>query len=192
MICPVEIARDLSAFPAARVGDHAKHGFLLEGRDGAGHENTGSDFAGTGEEDHLVAGSRDYRHQRSVDATLARATGGVWLRRLVRPAAWPAFPQASPPGNGRAGLGTVPRALFRSERAAFSREAAPTARDWAELHLGKTSSARSRDGQTRPPTGSTSPTPGATAPARHVAAHRRQPAPLVSGRALVRPDRHSG
>src|SRR5664280_2900657 len=107
MICPVEIASDLSALRAARVGDHAKHGFLLEGRDGAGHENTGSDFAGTGEEDHLVAGSRDYRHQRSVDATLARATGGVWLRRLVRPAAWPAFPQASPPGNGRAGLGTV-------------------------------------------------------------------------------------
>ena len=26
MICPVEIARDLSAFRAVRVGDHAKHG----------------------------------------------------------------------------------------------------------------------------------------------------------------------
>jgi hypothetical protein len=36
MICPVEIAGDLSAFLAARVGDHAKHGVLLEGRDGAG------------------------------------------------------------------------------------------------------------------------------------------------------------
>jgi hypothetical protein len=33
MICPVEIASDLSAFLAARVGDHAKHGVLLEGRD---------------------------------------------------------------------------------------------------------------------------------------------------------------
>ena len=33
MICPVEIARDLSALRAARVGDHAKHGVLLEGRD---------------------------------------------------------------------------------------------------------------------------------------------------------------
>src|SRR5439155_1557455 len=55
MICPVELASDLSALRAARVGDHAKHGFLLEGRDGAGHESTGSDFAGPGQEDHLVA-----------------------------------------------------------------------------------------------------------------------------------------
>jgi len=29
MICPVEIASDLSALRAARVGDHGKHGFLL-------------------------------------------------------------------------------------------------------------------------------------------------------------------
>src|SRR5664280_2864182 len=35
MICSVEIASDLSAFQAARVGDHAKHGLLLEGRDGS-------------------------------------------------------------------------------------------------------------------------------------------------------------
>src|SRR5229473_5187303 len=49
MICPVEIARDLSAFRAVRVGDHAKHGFLLEGRDGAGDESTGSDLTGDGE-----------------------------------------------------------------------------------------------------------------------------------------------
>ncbi len=43
-----------------------KHGVLLEGRDGAGNEDTGSDSAGDGEEDHLVAGSRDHRHQRPV------------------------------------------------------------------------------------------------------------------------------
>jgi hypothetical protein len=30
-------------------------------------------FTGPGEEDYLVAGGRDYRHQRSVDAALARA-----------------------------------------------------------------------------------------------------------------------
>ena len=71
MICPVEIARDLSAFRAARVGDHAKHGFLLEGRDGAGDESTGSNFAGYGEEDQLVASGGDHRHQRPADATLA-------------------------------------------------------------------------------------------------------------------------
>ena len=52
MICPAKIARDLSALRAARVGDHAKHGFLFEGRGGAGDESTGSDVAGDGEEDH--------------------------------------------------------------------------------------------------------------------------------------------
>jgi hypothetical protein len=31
MICPVEIARDLFALRAARVGDHAKHDLLPEG-----------------------------------------------------------------------------------------------------------------------------------------------------------------
>src|SRR5882724_5625605 len=38
MICPVEIASDLSAWRAARVGDHAGHGFLHAGRDGAGEK----------------------------------------------------------------------------------------------------------------------------------------------------------
>ena len=56
MICPVALASDLSAFQAARVGDHAKHGLLLEGRRGAGDESTGSYLAGAGQEDHLVAG----------------------------------------------------------------------------------------------------------------------------------------
>src|SRR6266851_1715732 len=61
MICPVEIARDLSAFQAVRVGDHAKHGFLLEGRDGAGDESTGSDLTGDGE--------TDYQRQRNEPTT---------------------------------------------------------------------------------------------------------------------------
>src|SRR5271165_2411377 len=74
MICPLEIARDLSALRAARVGDHGKHGLLLEGRDGAGDESTGSDLAGDGEEDHLVAGGRDHRHQRPVDGVGTSAT----------------------------------------------------------------------------------------------------------------------
>jgi hypothetical protein len=38
------------------VGDHGQHGFLPEGRDGAGDESTGCDVAGDGEEDHVVAG----------------------------------------------------------------------------------------------------------------------------------------
>ena len=49
----------MSALRAARVGDHAQHGFLPEGRDGAGDESTGSDVAGDGEEDHLVASGGD-------------------------------------------------------------------------------------------------------------------------------------
>src|SRR6266478_4433065 len=57
MICPVEIARDMSAFQAVRVRDPAKYGFLPEGRDGAGNESTGSNLAGDGETDHVVAGS---------------------------------------------------------------------------------------------------------------------------------------
>jgi hypothetical protein len=52
MICPVEIASDLSALRAARVGDRAKHGVLLENRDGPGNESTGSDSAGADEEDY--------------------------------------------------------------------------------------------------------------------------------------------
>jgi hypothetical protein len=39
MICPVDLAHDMSALRAARIGDHAKHGILLEGRDGAGYES---------------------------------------------------------------------------------------------------------------------------------------------------------
>src|SRR5208337_3576792 len=71
MICPVEIAGDLSALRAARVGDHAKHDLLPEGRSGAGDESTGSDIASHGEKDHVVAGGRDTRTERSVDAALA-------------------------------------------------------------------------------------------------------------------------
>ena len=63
MICPDELAHELSALQAARVGDHAKHGKLLEGCDGAGDESTGRDIAGNGEEDNLVSGSGDHRHQ---------------------------------------------------------------------------------------------------------------------------------
>jgi hypothetical protein len=51
MIYRVEIASEMSAFQAARVGDDGRHGFLFEGRDGAGDESTGSNFASRGEED---------------------------------------------------------------------------------------------------------------------------------------------
>src|SRR6266571_2318631 len=83
MICPLEIASDLSALRAARVADHGKHGGLLEGRDGAGDESAGSDFTGDGETDHLVAGGGDRRHQRPLDAAVAGTLPGVWLRWAV-------------------------------------------------------------------------------------------------------------
>jgi hypothetical protein len=73
MICPVELASDVSALRAARVGDHVKHGFLPEGCDGAGDQSTRSNFAGHGQEDPLVASGGDHRHQRPADAALARA-----------------------------------------------------------------------------------------------------------------------
>src|SRR5215471_2275868 len=54
MICPVEIAHDMSALQAARMREHVKHGLLPEGRDGAGDESTGRDVAGDGHEDLLA------------------------------------------------------------------------------------------------------------------------------------------
>jgi hypothetical protein len=46
----LSVAHDRSGLRAARVGDHARRGFLPEGRDGAGNESTGRDLAGAGEE----------------------------------------------------------------------------------------------------------------------------------------------
>ena len=67
MICPVEIAHEMSAFVArleVEVPAGGRHGFLPGVRRGAGHENTGSDFASDGEKAYLVPGGRDHRHQR--------------------------------------------------------------------------------------------------------------------------------
>ena len=61
------------ALRAVRVGDHAKHGLLPEGRNGAGNESAGRDIASDGEEDHLVAGGGDPLDQRPAYAALAGA-----------------------------------------------------------------------------------------------------------------------
>jgi hypothetical protein len=63
---------------------------VTEGRDGAGDEGTGSDVAGDGEEDHVVAGGGDYRHQRPAHAALAGALeefgyDGLFDRRRGKP-----------------------------------------------------------------------------------------------------------
>src|SRR6201984_2823455 len=135
MICPVEIAGDMSAWRAVRMGDHAEHGSLSEGRDGAGDESTGRAVAGDGKEDHLVAGGGDSGHQRPAHAAVAGALRGRGLQRVAGPAAGPAL--ASPGAGGDGGPGEV----FRSERAALSREVAGRARDRTELHLGKAGAA---------------------------------------------------
>jgi hypothetical protein len=70
MICPVEIAHEMSALRAARVREH---GLLPEGRDGAGDESTGRVVAGDGQEDYLVAGRGDTGHQRPAYAAVGGA-----------------------------------------------------------------------------------------------------------------------
>src|ERR1039458_847882 len=94
MICPVEIADEMSALRAVRIGDHAEHGSLSEGRDGAGDESTGRDVAGDGEEDHVVAGGGDTGHQRPGHAADSGALRGRGLQRVAGPAAGPATPRA--------------------------------------------------------------------------------------------------
>src|SRR5580658_2286318 len=101
MICPVEIASDMSAFRAVRIGDHAEHGSLSEGRDGAGDESTRRDVAGDGEKDHLVAGGGDSGHQRPAYAAVAGALRRTGLQRIAGPAAGWAF--ASPGAGGDGG-----------------------------------------------------------------------------------------
>jgi hypothetical protein len=60
MICPDELAHEMSH--SERPGwIHAReHGEVSKGRGGAGDEGAGSDFAGDGEEDHVVAGGGDF------------------------------------------------------------------------------------------------------------------------------------
>src|SRR6266567_2194751 len=123
MICPVELASDVSAWRAARVGDHGEHGKLLEGRDGAGDASTRSDIAGDGEEDHVVAGGGDHRDQRPADATVAGGVRRVRVPRPVRPAAGKAFAEAGAGEDVGTGVDAVSGEVFRSEPVTFSREA---------------------------------------------------------------------
>src|SRR5450755_4195703 len=185
MICPVEIASDMSALRAARVGDHGQHGFLPEGRDGAGDESTGRNAAGNGEEDYLVAGGGDFGNQRPAHATDSGALRGRGLQRAVRPAAWEAVAAAGSGGDGGEGVRALPGEVFRSERAAFSREVAGRARHRTELQLGEAGAAGSGVGGARAQTRGASQTARAAALAGDAVAHRRQPPPVVPGRTLV-------
>src|ERR1700680_4494756 len=111
MICPVEIASEMSAFRAARVGDHAKHGILHEGRSGAGDESTGRDVAGNGEENYVVAGGGDARHQRPAHAAWAGALRGRGIQRIDGPAAGKPSRRRGKPSRRRVPLATVEKVL---------------------------------------------------------------------------------
>src|SRR5258708_37603669 len=126
----------MAALRAVRIGDHGKHGFLPEGRDGAGDESTGRDVASDGEEDHLVAGGGDPWDQRPAHAALARALRRRGIQRVVGPAARAAVETAGTGGDGGEGVRALPGEVFRSERAAFSRETAGRGRDRGEVHRG--------------------------------------------------------
>src|SRR5579863_2789888 len=122
MICPVEIAGDMSALRAVRMGDHAEHGSLSEGRDGAGDESTGRDVAGDGEEDYVVAGGGDSGHQRPAHAADSRALRRRGLQRIAGPAAGPALAAPGALDDGGEGVRLVPGKIFRSKRTALSRD----------------------------------------------------------------------
>ena len=80
----------MSALRAVRIGDHAEHGSLSEGRDGAGDESTRCDVAGDGEKDHLVAGGGDSgisdRHMRRWrERYVEQGYNGLLDRRRGKP-----------------------------------------------------------------------------------------------------------
>src|SRR5215469_17750823 len=188
MICPVELASEMSAFwrgPEVELPAGGRHGFLLGVRHGAGDEDTGSDFASDGEKDHLEPGRRDHRHQRPADAPLVRAPPGVWLRRAIRPPIAQAESEARAGGGSRASAGTVPGHVFRSERSALLRKAARGARYRPELYLGQAGLARGWSGEEGASARRSSPATTAAAVAGNAVAFGWQPAPLVWRRSLV-------
>ena len=67
MKCPLWSGGRVRLF--ARRGHEALPG----SRDGAGNEDTGSNLAGDGEADYVVAGSGDHRDQRPADAAMERS-----------------------------------------------------------------------------------------------------------------------
>src|SRR5271167_383015 len=190
MICPVELASEMSAFMArlaVEVPAGGRHAFLPGVRRGAGHEDSGSHFTSDGEEDHLEPSGRNHWHQRPTDAPLVPALPRVWLRRDLRPPSGTAESKAGAGPDGRADARAVPGPVLRSECAALLREAARGAPHRLELYLGQDGAARGRVGEEGASAGSSSSASSAAAAARDATALGREPAPLVSGRSLVRP-----
>src|SRR6516164_3144449 len=103
-VCPVDLASDLSAFRAAGVGDHRRHGLLLTGRGGASNESTGSNFARHGEEDYLVAGGGDYWSSASEGGALA-PTSPIPLRVRSGALSVRCSPSLAPRNQSQRGVG---------------------------------------------------------------------------------------
>jgi hypothetical protein len=85
MICPVELASEMSAFEAAKVRDHAGHGLLHGSRHGAGDESTGSDIAGDGREAAEIPGIRDRHMRRWRERYEEFGFRGLFDRRRANP-----------------------------------------------------------------------------------------------------------
>src|ERR1019366_4722857 len=100
--------------------------------------------------------------------------------------------QESAVGGGGESPGAVAGEVFRSERAALSREVAGRASGRDQLQLGERVAARGGDGGQGAQARGASQAAPAAAVAGDAVAHRRQPPPVVSGRTLVRLDRDFG
>src|SRR5215471_18578705 len=114
----------------------------------------------------------------------------VILRAMAKKITWwqaaeTTLSQAGTLRPGGESAGPVSGEIFRSERAAFSREVTRAACHRSELHVGEDGVARGWIGGTAAAAGCASQAPGAAALAGHAAAHRWEPSSVVPGRALV-------
>jgi hypothetical protein len=87
MICPVRFASDMSALRAVLVGGRGQHDLTHEGRDAAGDESTGSDFASHNQEDPMVAGGGDAAPSGSATRSLVVSTAPMGGSYALRPEA---------------------------------------------------------------------------------------------------------
>ena len=117
----------MSALQAARVGDHAKHGFLPEGRDGAGD---GEDLPGWQAAEILGISERHMRRWR--ERYVVEDYNGLFDRRCGKPS------------SQRVPVATVEKvfALYREQYfdlnvQHFHEKFAGRARRRVELHLGE-------------------------------------------------------
>src|SRR3974390_529502 len=116
MICPVELAHEMSAWRAARIGDHGRYGSVSEGRGGAGDESAGSHVAGDGAQDHVVSSGAEIlgitdRHLRRWRERYEQfGFDGGLDRRGCRPSG-----KTGPLATGEEGLG-----LYRAQSFDFN------------------------------------------------------------------------